>query len=264
MSLSLDAAERADRVARYYDLDLVDVSYDAELYQELAQAAGGPVLEMGVGSGRLAIPLALAGHHVQGIDADPAMLARAKVAWESARGDLEADRLQVQEADFLDYRTEQRFGLAFIAVNTFLLVPDDSARLALLGSMRSALRRGGIAAVEVSTPDAAELQRYDSRLQHEWLRTDPETGDQVSKSISADYDADAETVTLTQLYEWTAPHGGALYRVTNIDLLHLISADHLGELAREAGFEDVDLRGDHLPTPYGAGSHRAILVARLV
>lgn len=264
MSAGLTPEEHSARVARYYDLDLVDVGYDAELYQQLAHDAGGPVLEMGVGSGRLAIPLALAGHHVCGIDNDTAMLDRARVAWESERGELDATRLQLAEGDFLAYRTDQRFGLAFIAVNTFLLAPDDAARIKLLSTMRSALREGGIAAVEIATPDADELDRYDRRLQHEWLRTDPETGEQVSKSISADHDAETQTVTLTQLYEWTPADGGLLSRVTNIDVLHLVSADHLGELAREAGFGDVDLRGDHLPTPYGAGSHRVILVARLV
>ena len=43
-----------------------------------------------------------------------------------------------------------------------------------------------------------------------------------------------------------------------------VGADHLAELAREAGFVSVDLRGDHLSMPHGPSSHRVILVARLV
>jgi SAM-dependent methyltransferase len=264
MSAGLTSEERATRLARYYDLDLIDIGYDAELYLQLAHEASGPVLEMAVGSGRLAIPLALAGHRVSGIDKDPAMLARARAAWQSARGDIDPGRLSLHEHDFTAFRTEERYGLTFIAVNTFLLAPDDASRLALLTTMRSVLRPGGIAAVEVSTPDAGELERYDRRLHHEWLRTDPETGEEVSKSISADYDAEAGTVALTQRYEWTASNGGPLSRVANVDVLHLVSAEHLGALATQAGFSEVDLRGDHLPIPYGARSHRAILVARLV
>lgn len=59
MNGALSADERAERLARYYDLDFLDVAYDAELYQQLAHKAGGPVLELGVGSGRLGVPLAL-------------------------------------------------------------------------------------------------------------------------------------------------------------------------------------------------------------
>jgi SAM-dependent methyltransferase len=264
VSEPLSAAERAQRLARYYDLDFLDIAYDAELYQQLAHESGGPVLELGIGTGRLAVPLALAGHEVVGIDSDPAMLERARRTWENVREAAPQDRLTVHEGDFHHYRSGRRFGLALIAVNTFLVAEDDEARLAILATMREHLREGGIAVVEIGTPDEDELARYDRRLQHEWLRHDPETGDDVSKAISAYHDSDADTMQLTQIYEWTAPRGGPLSRITNIDLLHLLSAEHLGDLARQAGFGRVDLRGDHLLTPYAPGSHRVILVARLV
>ena len=261
---ALGAEDAAARLARYYDLDFHDVAYDAELYQQLAQASGGPVLEMGVGTGRLATPLALAGYEVLGIDRDAAMLARAEARWAAERGGLDGDRFQVAQADFQTFRGDRRFGLALLAVNTFLLAEDDEARLRILETMRAALRPTGVAAVEVGTPGPDELARYDRRLQHEWLRHDPQTGELVSKSISANYDAEDETMELTQIYEWTPRHGGTLGRVTHTDLLHLVSAEHLGELALEAGFGEVHLWGDHLLMPHGAGSHRVILEARLV
>jgi len=261
---ALAPGERAERLARYYDLDFLDVAYDAELYQQLAHEHGGPILELGVGSGRLAIPLALGGYEVVGIDRDAAMLDRAQRAWEDVRGPFDRDRLQLHLGDFEALRPEPRYGLVLLAVNTFLLAGDDQMRLAILSSMRASLREDGAAVVEVGTPDEEELRRYDRRLQHEWLRRDPATGDEVSKAIIADHDPEADTLELTQVYEWTPPHGGALSRVTQVDLLHLLTAERLGELARKAGFGRIDVWGDHLLTPYGAGSHRAILVARLV
>jgi protein-L-isoaspartate O-methyltransferase len=262
MSGALTPAQRGDRLSRYYDLDFCDVAYDAELYQQLAHQSGGAVLELGVGSGRLGVPLALGGHEVLGVDNDEAMLQRARLTWQERRGELEADRFQVETGDFLTYRSERRFGVALIAVNTFLLAEDDEQRRSVLVTMREHLRPGGLAVVEVGTPDEAELDRYDRRLQHEWLRFDPETGEEVSKVISANYDPGDQSLELTQIYEWTPTHGGPLSRVAKTDLLHLISAEHLGELAREAGFAAVDLWGDHLLIPHGAGSHRVILVAR--
>ena len=262
--IELTRDQRAERLARYYDLDFMDIAYDAELYQQLAHEAGGPVLELGVGSGRLAIPLALAGHDVVGVDHDPAMLARARQTWANLRGQIDPGRLVVELGDFTTYRTSPRFGLVHIAVNTFLLAADDEARKAILATMAHHLRAGGAAVVEVGTPDQEELERYDRRLHLEWLRVDPETGDEVTKSIVASYDPNDEQLELTQIYEWTPAHGGTLSRVSKTDLLHLLPPQHLGELAQAVGFGSVDLRGDHLLTPYGAGSHRVILVARLV
>jgi SAM-dependent methyltransferase len=264
MTGGITDGERAARRARYYDLDFLDVFYDAELYQQLAHDSGGPVLELGAGSGRIAVPLALAGYDVHAIDNDEAMLARGRERWRDFRGSVAAERLTFEQGDFFDLRPGPRFGLALMAVNTFLLAEDDRARLAILTTMRESLRPGGVAAVEIGTPDAAELERFDGRLQHEWLRWDPETGEEVTKMISAVHHAEDDSVMLTQIYEWTPPHGGPVSRLTHTDHIHLVSAAHLGNLAREAGFATVDLRGDHLSTPHGPGSHRVILVARLV
>lgn len=264
MSEGLSPSERDARLARYYDLDFRDVHHDAELYQQLALEGGGPVFELGVGSGRIAIPLALAGHQVLGIDTDGAMLARARRRWDDVRGSLDAGRLSLERADFFAFRSEPHFGLAIMAVNTFLVAGDDEARLAILTTMRASLRPGGLAAIEVGTPEAAELERFDGRRQHEWLRVDPETGEEVTKTISALHDPSDDSVLLTQVYEWTPRNGGPLNRVTHQDHIHLVSARRLGDLAREAGFASVDLRGDHLTSPHDPTSHRVILVARLV
>jgi SAM-dependent methyltransferase len=260
----LTHADRARILARFYDLDVRDVSYDAEVYLRLAHEAGEGVLELGVGSGRLAIPLALAGHRVLGVDHDRAMLDRARVAWEAARGPIARDRLRLRARDFRAFRSAERFRMAFMAVNTFLLAEDDSARLALFRVMREHLERDGIAVVEASTPDPEELATFDGRLQLEWLRVDPESGDEVAKSMSARHDPDGGTVALTQVFEWTPARGGPVSRVTRTDIVHLVPAEDLRRLAARAGFGRVDLWGDHLLTPHGPGSHRVILVARLV
>ncbi len=260
--VAFSAAESATLLARFYDLDVLDVAYDAELYLSLAQDAGGDILELATGSGRLAVPLALAGHRVLGIDHDVAMLQRARRRWDRVRGSLGRDRLRLRRGDMFDVHGPERFDLAFVAVNTFLLAQDDDARLALLGSMRSHLRPGGLAVVEVSTPDEDELETFDGRLQLEWLRHDPESGDHVAKLVSVRHDPEADSLLLCQVYEWTPRHGGTLQRVSRADTLHLVSAERLTSLARDAGFASVDLRGDHLATPYASGSQRAILVAR--
>ena len=65
----------SEALARLYDVDLLEDPGDLDLYLALAARTGGPILELGVGTGRLAVPLAAAGYEVTGVDLDPAMLA---------------------------------------------------------------------------------------------------------------------------------------------------------------------------------------------
>ena len=77
---------RAAALARLYDLDLHDDPGDLDLYLALADRAGGPILELAAGTGRLAVPLAAAGHRVTAVDLDPAMLDRARQRRRRERG----------------------------------------------------------------------------------------------------------------------------------------------------------------------------------
>lgn len=253
-------------LAGYYDLDMLDVREDLEMYLDLARGCDDPVLELAAGSGRVAIPLALAGHQVVALDSDGAMLARARRAWRGARAGQGSavGSLRCIEADLTGYRSDERFGLIILALNGLLLMPDEDARLAALRTMRIHLRPGGLAVVDIILPDADEQASWDGRLQLEWTRRDPQSGDLVTKLISARLDPGARSVTLTQLFDVTPPAGGELRRLSRVDTLRLVDAAELRSLARRAGFAEVSLKGDHRLRPLDAGSHRAIMLGRLV
>jgi ubiquinone/menaquinone biosynthesis C-methylase UbiE len=78
-----------DRIARLYDPWSVSVVEDIEFYVAEAVRSGGPVLELGVGTGRIAVPTALAGLRVVGVDSSEGMLALAREA--AARAGVELD-----------------------------------------------------------------------------------------------------------------------------------------------------------------------------
>jgi len=80
MTMAVGSSASGRALARLYDLDLVEDPGDLDLYLALARRTGGPILELAAGSGRLAVPLAEAGHRVTGVDLDPAMLERARSA----------------------------------------------------------------------------------------------------------------------------------------------------------------------------------------
>lgn len=254
-----DAATAA-ALARLYDLDLLSDPGDLDLYLALANRADGPVLELAAGSGRLAVPLAAAGHPVTAVDLDPAMLARARTA--AAAAGVDEDRLQFIEADLLGLHLPEagRFGLAFIALNSILLLASRAAQRQAVASLAAHLAPGGIATVDVWLPDAEDLARFDGRIILEWPRTDPETGLLVTKSGSAQHDAATGVVTLTTIFEEGA-QGAPPARWVRHDRLRLLSADELASFAEDAGLRVETIAGGYDLDALGPGSERAVMVA---
>jgi SAM-dependent methyltransferase len=251
-------------LARLYDLDLRDDPGDLDLWLALADRADGPVLELAAGTGRLAVPLARAGHHVTAVDRDPAMLERARQrATAAGLGD---DRIEFVEADLVglaDHRPAEagRHGLAFIALNSLMLLASRAAQQAAFQTMAACLRPGGLAVVDVWLPDADDLARFDGRVMLEWPRTDEETGRVVTKAGSAQHDATSATVVLTAIYD-EGDQGAAVVRWVRQDRLRLVSVDDLTGFAESAGLAVEVIAGGYDLAPLGPGSERAILIAQ--
>jgi SAM-dependent methyltransferase len=280
-----------EALARYYDLDLRDDPGDTDLYLALAARTGGPVLELAAGSGRIAVPIAAAGYDVTGIDNDPAMLARAELAWKRAldervdgstgeptsprpsartsrsrgrRPSRSAGTLELIEADLTAVRLRRRFGLAILALNTLLLLERPERQLAALRTLAAHLRRDGLAVVDIWLPAPEDLVIYDGRILLEWIRDDPETGEQVAKLASARFDAATATVVLSQLFDASARDGGGVRRTARSDRLRLLGVQELIRLAGDAGLAVAELAGDYRMGAFGPGEERVILVGRLV
>lgn len=256
----LPDAATAAALARLYDLDLQDDPGDLDLWLALADRADGPILELASGTGRIAVPLALAGHDVTAVDIDPAMQSRAE--GRAAASGVDRGRLRFVTGDLLelDLPDAGRFALAFIALNSIMLLPSRAAQRAAVRTMAAHLAPGGLAAVDVWLPDAEDLGRYDGRVILEWPRTDPDTGYLVTKAGSAIHDAATGTITLTSIYD-VAPQGGTPARWVRQDRLRLITADELGAFAEDAGLEVELLAGGYDLQPLGPGADRAVLLA---
>jgi len=263
------AETRDAALARLYDLDLAEDPGDLDLYLALAERTGAPIVELAVGTGRVAVPLATAGHHVIGIDADEAMLARARVrANATAPSDsgtarptlVRHDMVEVRRAD-LGPDVAAGAQLVILALNSILLLADRARQRAVLATMAGLLAPGGVAAVDVWLPRTDDLARFDGRLSLEWLRTDPDSGREVMKQAAAWYDDASRIVTLTTIFDEADP-GGAPHRWTRSDALRLITADELTSFAEDAGLVVERLAGDHDLGEFGPGSERAVLIAR--
>ncbi|HVQ21670.1 MAG TPA: class I SAM-dependent methyltransferase [Candidatus Saccharimonadia bacterium] len=255
----------AARLARYYDLDLEGGPPDIERYLALAEAENGPVLELMAGTGRLAIPLAKAGHAVTAVDLDPAMLARAKARWARSRDDATArGSLSFELADVLEIDLGARFALVLIALNSLFLLGTRARQAAGLRVAARHLRPGGLLVVDVWLPDQADLELYDGRLNLEWERTDPETGLRVAKVDAARHDSATGHVEMFTWFDTWPIDGGPVSRVSRTDHVRLVTAGDLAAMAEEAGLTVEAIEGDHDGGPFGPGAERALLLARLV
>jgi SAM-dependent methyltransferase len=132
----------------WHDLECGSYVADLPLWRELARDAAGPVLDVGAGTGRVALDLARAGHHVTALDRDPELLAALA---ERAAG-LPVATLVADAAGF-DAGTAA-FALVAVPMQTIQLLPDREARAGFFASARRALAPGGLVALAIA--DALE------------------------------------------------------------------------------------------------------------
>lgn len=252
----------ADALARLYDFDLAADPGDLDLWLALAAQVEGPILELAAGSGRLAIPLAEAGHRVVAVDLDPAMLRRARAGLDRAPAAVRR-RVELVEADARALRLPGAgtFGLAFVGLNSLFQIGGRADQLATVRTLAAHLAPGGLAALDVWLPDADDLARFDGRITLEAARLDPESGRFVTKAASAIHDPASGTVTLTVIYE-EGGQGEPAVRWYREDLLRLTGPDELRWFAEEAGLTVELLAGGYDLAPLAPGSDRAVLLAR--
>ncbi|MEO5918789.1 MAG: class I SAM-dependent methyltransferase [Candidatus Limnocylindrales bacterium] len=254
--------DRAEALARLYDLDVSADPGDVDLYLALAERVGGPVVELCAGSGRVAVPLALAGHEVTAVDLDPAMLARAG-ARAAAEGPETSARLRLVHGDLrtVSLVGAGTFRLGIIALNSLLLLGGPRQQREAIAILAGLLAPGGLAVVDTWLPLADDLARYDGRLGLEWVRRNEESGSDVVKTTTAWYDSATRVVTLTSIFDEAAP-GGPVRRWIREDALHLVAATELQIHAEDAGLEVEVVAGGYDLEPIEPGDGRAILVAR--
>lgn len=125
--------------------------FDEAAVEVLAElAGGGPVLELGIGTGLVALPLAARGVEVHGIDASPEMVAalRAKPGGHS---------VPVTLGDFAGVAVGGEFSLVFVVYNTFFALQTQEEQVRCFRNVAARLRPGGLFLLEAFVPDLAQF-----------------------------------------------------------------------------------------------------------
>jgi SAM-dependent methyltransferase len=227
-----------DAIAELYDPWSVSVTEDVSFYVEEARRAGGPVVELGVGTGRIAVPTAAAGVRVIGVDSSPGMLEVCKRQAELAGlGGLVELRLGELEGP----PVEERVALVTCPFRSYLHLLDDAARLRALGSARELLLPGGRLVFDVFAPSAEDIADTDAR----WLEREPGIFER------ADWDSRERTLTLSVRGE-SGETSFVLAWLTN---------DEWRSLLERAGFQVLGCYGWFDRRPYRGGED-TVWVAR--
>jgi SAM-dependent methyltransferase len=252
----------------YADAALYDYEYrrrraDVTFYRELARRrlpTGAAILDLGAGSGRVAIPLARDGFHVTAIDRSPAMLDRLRARID-ALPDAVAARITVAAGDLCTFETpRRRFALVIAAFNVVEHLYTRGEVAAFLGCARAALAPGGVLAFDVQLPDLAWLIRDPNKR---WARTkftDPTTGRAMIYSTSHDYDPVGQIAMIRLYYDPADGRGPS--RVVMLSQRKFFPAE-LEALVAHAGYR-VDARyGDFAWQPLSAAAESQVIVASL-
>jgi SAM-dependent methyltransferase len=228
-----------DAIARIYDPWSVSVTEDVEFYVEEALASGGPVVELAVGTGRIAVPIAKAGVRVIGVDQSTEMLA---VARELAAREGVGTLLDARVGDMREPPVDTPVPLVIIPFRSLLHMPDEAEKLRVLRAAAALLTPGGRLVFDVFAPSAEDIAETNGR----WLEREPDIFER------ADWDEESRTLTLS------VRSGGAAASFT----LHWLGAPEWQALIEEAGLEVEAMYGWFDRRPY-AGEEDMLWVCRL-
>ena len=173
-----------DSIARLYDPWSRSVIEDVSFYVDEAVRAGSPVVELAVGTGRIAVPVAAAGVRVIGVDSSPGML---EVCREHAEGAGVAELIDLRLGDLTQPPVDERVRLVMCPFRSLLHMLDDDQRLGALTAARELLVPGGRFVFDVFTPAADDIQDTHGR----WLEREHGIFER------ADWDTRARTLTLS-------------------------------------------------------------------
>jgi SAM-dependent methyltransferase len=228
-----------DAISRLYDPWSVSVTEDVGFYVSEARRVMPPVVELGVGTGRIAVPIAAEGIEVIGVDSSPGML---EVCRERAEEAGVAELVDLRLGDLRSPPVTERVELVLCPFRSFLHLHTDEERLAALGAARELLIEGGRLIFDVFAPGDDDIAETHGR----WLEREPGIFER------ADWDTRSRTLTLSV----RGPNGETTMA------LAWLSADEWRELLERAGLEVDALYGWFDRRPYRRGEDQVWIARR--
>lgn len=257
--------------ALYEDPALYDAFYrrrsrDVRFYVALATKHGGPVLELGAGTARVAAAIASAGIEVVGVEAVPEMLARARTRLDRLPAAARA-RVTLVRADLRRLGLRRRFPLVIVPFCTLMHFYNTKDVLAALAACRRHLAPGGRLVFDVLMPDAKRLAQDPGRLYAAGHVVVREHGTRYRLREASHYDAVHQVRTTVFVLDRVSGRGGRggrdARRAIPVAQRQFFPAE-LALLLRTAGFSIERRDGDFEGGPLDDDSESQVVIARAV
>ncbi|MGH2961319.1 MAG: class I SAM-dependent methyltransferase [Solirubrobacterales bacterium] len=214
----------------WHDLECGSYAADLPLWEELAAAANGPILELGCGTGRVALRLAGRGHEVVGLDVDRGLAAELE-----SRSRAEGLPIRAVVADAAGFDLGESFALAIAPMQLVQLLSGERDRAAMFAAVAAHLDRDGMFAAAVVDPErlpaSAAAGNRDGAAPLPDVR---ELDGWLYSSLPLALRRDARSVTIERLRQAVSP-GGELAEEVDITQLAPLSPAALEVEARAAG-----------------------------
>lgn len=250
--------DQYDQLAPLYDLIHAGVRDDIPFYLAMAVETGGPVLELGCGSGRTLVPLAEAGYDVIGLDSSGAMLERARARLGRSPS---GERVRLVHGDMTGFDLQATFPLITVPFHTWMHLTTRQAQLAALASIRRHLEPDGRLVIHLPAPATIVEAEHDGALVLENSLTDPETGETVLQFSTTRLDEELQLYDVTWIYDRIAADG-TVRRLVLPMMLHYLFPHQADLLLQQSGLAVVALWGDYDCSPYSDESAHLIIVAQ--
>ncbi|MBI1882095.1 MAG: class I SAM-dependent methyltransferase [Chloroflexi bacterium] len=247
---STNLEEYADPII--YDLENNKFEPDGPFYLALAHRFGGPVLEIGCGTGRITLPLARHEIDITGLDIAPQMLARAK---------HKAQDVAVQwvETDARTFHLGRQFSFIFESGATFQHLLERADQEAMLARVREHLEPEGRFVVSALFPHADFLTNEDA--EQDWFSYLNEQGQEVRVSGTQHYDPLRQIKTETAYRRWRDSEGREIVRPAPL-MLRYTFPQEMEALLHYNGFTILERYGNRDFSPLTSESKHMIYVCR--
>ncbi|HWT89960.1 MAG TPA: class I SAM-dependent methyltransferase [Solirubrobacterales bacterium] len=216
--------------AIWHDVECGGYEADLPLWEEMVAAAGGPILDLGCGTGRVALHLAGHGHEVTGLDREPELVAElsARAGDLSCRGEV---------GDARDFALERRdFALVLAPMQLLQLFSGPAERTACLAAVAEHLRPGGVFAAAIVEEVLGGFNR-----ENQAVPDSREVDGRVYASLPIETAVDRERITIRRLRKVVSP-AGVLERSDDQIVLRQLSAATLEAEAAAVGLAPIGRR----------------------
>lgn len=240
---------------RHYDC-MYAPSKDAErFWADRARETGGPILELGCGTGRVTLPLAREGFDITGIDLAPSMLERARE--KAAAEDVAVEWV---EGDIRSFDIGRRFDLIFLPGNTVCHLLDRESLEHCLACIRAHLTPTGHFVVTVFVPDPSKLLDASTQREPYAEYDDPDGRGRVVVTCDYRYERDTQVKRITTYHRLPGVNKEVMGKLE----MRMFFPQELDALLEYNGFEIVHKWGGLDERPFDASSEFQVVVCASV